>query len=228
MLIKFTAFSLVLALSVIFAGNAVTKSAVSENVSGARISVVIDAGHGGFDGGAVGDDGTLEKGLNLSLARSLAKQLKIMGADVIMTRDSDVMYAEESSSHKKLDDLNHRINTVSSAGECVFVSIHMNKFPVPKYSGFQMYYSPNNGESRALADALQSAVKKTLQQNNARLPKNAGDNIYILTKLECPAVLAECGFLSNPEELALLNTDEYREKLALVLATALMEYINTK
>ena len=226
-LIKFTAFSLVLALAVIYAGSAVGERTASANVD-VPIKIVIDAGHGGFDGGAVADDGTREKDLNLSLALALERQLKVMGADVIMTRSADVMYAVPSSPHKKLDDLSHRIESANAAGDCIFVSVHMNKFPVPKYSGLQVYYSPNNEESKILSDAIQNAVREALQPDNSRLTKRSGDNIYILYKLTCPAVLVECGFLSNPEELELLKTDEYREKLALVLASALMEYITTK
>ena len=222
---KFLAFSLAVSLTAIYMGGKVTKTVSSFYVERAPIKTVVDAGHGGRDGGAVADDGTLEKDLNLALASSVAEILKIMGADVVMTRDGDIMYAAENSPHKKLDDLNYRIEKAKSAGDCVFVSIHMNKFPVAKYSGLQVYYSKNNDESRALADAIQSAAATYVQPQNTRQTKAAGDEIYLLSKLTCPAVLVECGFLSNPDELELLKTEEYRNKLAAVIAVTVMEYI---
>lgn len=227
-LIKFAAFSLAVAVVSVWLGATVTKTASVTFIVDAPRTVVIDAGHGGMDGGAVADDGTLEKELNLALAKSVERALVSLGANVMMTRTDDVMYAEPSSTHKKLDDLTHRIGTVTDAGDCVFVSIHMNKFPVQKYSGLQVYYSKNNEESRALADAIQSAAAAYIQPQNTRGTKAAGDEIYLLSKLECPAVLVECGFLSNPDELALLKTEEYREKLAVMISAAVMEYITSE
>lgn len=222
---KFAAFSIVIALAAVYMGSVAAKTAAT-GVDASTKTIVIDAGHGGIDGGAVADDGTLEKDLNLALAKSVERVLKYLGANVLMTRTDDVMYAEPSSPHKKLDDLTHRIKTAEGAGDVVFVSIHMNKFPVPKYSGLQVYYSKQNSESKLLADALQSAAAQYVQRENTRQTKAAGDEIYLLSKLNCPAVLVECGFLSNPDELAKLKTDEYRNKLAAVIAATVMEYIN--
>ena len=223
---RFAAFSVAIAMVSVWLGSTVTKTASSAGVGNRQVAIVIDAGHGGIDGGAVADDGTLEKDLNLALARSVERVLASLGASVVMTRTEDVMFAEPSSMHKKLDDLTHRIGTVESAGECVFVSIHMNKFPVQKYSGLQVYYSKNNEESKLLADAIQGAAASLIQTDNTRKTKAAGDEIYLLSKLTCPAALVECGFLSNPEELELLKTEEYRNKLAAVIAVTVMEYIN--
>lgn len=223
--VKFASFSLAVALVATYMGSAAAKTAATNTDAPTR-TIVIDAGHGGIDGGAVADDGTLEKDLNLALAKSVERVLLSLGAKVVMTRTEDVMYAEPSSTHKKLDDLTHRIGTVESAGECVFVSIHMNKFPVQKYSGLQVYYSKNNEESKLLADAIQGVAAAYVQKDNTRKTKAAGDEIYLLSKLTCPAVLVECGFLSNSDELALLKTEEYRNKLAAVIAITVMEYIN--
>lgn len=223
--LKFAAFSLAVALVATYMGSAVYKTAAI-SVDEPTRTIVIDAGHGGMDGGAVADDGTLEKDLNLALAKTVERLLISLGANVEMTRSEDVMYAEPSSPHKKLDDLTARIKTTEGAGDAVFVSIHMNKFPVQKYSGLQVYYSKNNDESRALADALQNAAAAYISPENTRQPKAAGDGIYIMSHLNCPAVLIECGFLSNPDELALLKTEEYRNKLAAVIAVTVMEYIN--
>ena len=221
--IRFTSFSLVLAIAAIILGGTIIPAS-SPNVDKVRTTIIIDAGHGGLDGGAVADDGTLEKGLNLSLARELSSILKTMGADVIMTRDDDVMLSNPDSAHKKLDDLNARAKIAADAGECIFVSIHMNKFPVPKYSGLQVYYSPNNESSKEVADAIQNAARTYLCPENARKTKKAGDEIYLLKSLSCPAVLVECGFLSNPEELEKLKNESYRDSVALVIAAAVAEY----
>ena len=225
-LMKFTAFSVAVAVIAISMGNTVTRMASSGAIEKTKKVIVIDAGHGGIDGGAVADDGTLEKDLNLATSRALEKAIRLLGGETVMTRTEDIMYADPSSHHKKLDDLTHRITTVENAGECVFVSIHMNKFPVQKYSGLQVYYSKNEPESKLLADAIQSTAAKFLQPDNSRTTKAAGDEIYLLSKLNCPAVLVECGFLSNPDELSLLKTEEYQNKLAAVIAVAVMEYIN--
>ena len=227
-LMKFLAFSLAVSLTAIYMGGKVTKTVSSFYVERAPIKTVVDAGHGGRDGGAVADDGTLEKDLNLALASSVAEILKIMGADVVMTRDGDVMYAAENSPHKKLDDLNYRIEKAKSAGDCVFVSIHMNKFPVSKYSGLQVYYSPVNEESKAVAEAVQSAVKAYIQPENDRAVKKSDSSIYLLQNLACPAVLVECGFLSNPAELEKLKDEKYRDSLAAVIAVSVMEYVSSK
>ncbi len=225
--LKFAAFSLAVSLTAIYVGGTVTKTVSSFYIEEAPTKIVIDAGHGGRDGGAVADDGTLEKDLNLSLALSVADVLKIMGADVIMTRDKDVMYASDDSPHKKLDDLNARIKTVKDAGDCVFVSIHMNKFPVAKYSGLQVYYSPQNDESKAVAEAIRSAVITYIQPDNERQVKQSDSSIYLLSNLTCPAVLVECGFLSNPSELEKLKDETYRDALAAVIAAAVMEYVSS-
>lgn len=222
-IIKFTSFSLILATAAIILGGTVIPAS-SSGVDGTPVKIIVDAGHGGLDGGAVADDGTVEKDLNLSLAHSLKNALIALGADVIMTRSDDVMLADDDSPHKKRDDLNVRAKLARESGDCIFVSIHMNKFPVPKYSGLQVYYSPKNEQSKAIADALQAAARQYIDPANARVPKKAGEEIYLMQNVTCPAVLVECGFLSNPTELERLKDAAYREKLALIIAATLMEY----
>lgn len=190
-----------------------------------RMTIVIDAGHGGLDGGAMTESGVLEKHLNLAVAKKIEKILSLANVDVVMTREEDVMLADESSKHKKQDDLNARLHTVDAYEKCVFVSIHMNKFPVEKYSGLQVYYSKNNDKSKILADAIQSKTVATLQSGNARMTKAADSAIYILNNIHVPAVLVECGFLSNTEEAALLQDEEYQDKLAAVISCAVLDVI---
>ena len=190
-----------------------------------KITVIIDAGHGGRDGGASTESGVLEKDLNLAVAKKLCALVSELDVNVIMTRENDVMLADEDSAHKKRDDLNARLNIAREHENCIFVSIHMNKFPVEKYSGLQVYYSKNNGESRALAEAIQAEAGKYLHGGNSRTVKAADSSIYILHHIEKPAVLVECGFLSNPTEAALLGTEGYQNKLAAVIFAAVAEHI---
>ena len=190
-----------------------------------KITVVIDPGHGGRDGGAVGDDGTLEKDLNLAVALKLKAILESADIHVVMTRETDIELASPDSPHKKADDLKARLQLAQSRKNAVFVSIHMNKFPVEKYRGLQVYYSENHAESAVLAQSIQDGAQSILQNTNDRKIKPAGDSIYLMSHLEIPAVLIECGFLSNQEERELLKSESYQKKLALCLSASILEYI---
>ncbi len=190
-----------------------------------KITVVIDPGHGGRDGGAVGDDGTLEKELNLAVALKLKSILESADIHVVMTRDTDIELASPDSPHKKADDLKARLQLAQKQKNTIFVSIHMNKFPIEKYRGLQVYYSENHAESLTLAQTIQNTAQNTLKNTGDRKVKPAGDSIYLMSHLEIPAVLVECGFLSNHEERELLKSEKYQKKLALCLSAAILEYI---
>ena len=190
------------------------------------LTVVLDAGHGGEDGGAVGHDGTLEKDLNLILCYQIRDILNSQGINVVMTREEDRLLYKDSENIKgrrKQYDLRNRVNIAKECDDALFVSIHMNKFPEEKYSGLQVYYSRNNKDSKNIAQSIQSATARYLQSDNSRQIKESTGNIYLLDMLECPAVLIECGFLSNPNECAQLNSEEYRKKLALIISISLIE-----
>lgn len=203
------------------------KSASLDDPAPTCHTVIIDAGHGGRDGGAsADDDGTLEKDLNLAVAKKLAALLETANVRVIMTRDSDIELADPASDHKKRDDLNARLAIAAEAENAIFVSIHMNKFPVEKYSGLQVYYSPNNEKSALLARQIQ-ADSTALAPANDRKIKAADENIYLLSHIEIPAVLVECGFLSNFEEKERLKTDDYQKKLAVCLYASILQYLST-
>ena len=190
-----------------------------------QITVVIDPGHGGRDGGAVGEDGTLEKELNLAVALKLKSILESADIHVVMTRETDIELASSDSPHKKADDLKARLQLAQNQTNALFVSIHMNKFPIEKYRGLQVYYSENHAESLTLAQTIQDAAQNALQNTADRKVKPAGDSIYLMSHLEIPAVLVECGFLSNTEERELLKNDRYQKKLALCISAAILEYI---
>jgi len=186
---------------------------------------IVDAGHGGPDGGAVGSDGTLEKDINLAIALRLRDFLRAFGCEVIMTREDDRSIHSESSitiRQKKVSDIHNRTALVNGTEGAVLISIHQNKFPGAGEKGTQVFYSPNDPESQLLALRIQERVKTLLQPENRRKIKPAGNNIYLLTYAEAPAVLVECGFLSNPGEREKLKTPEYQEQIAFVIACAVM------
>ena len=194
-----------------------------------RPTVIIDAGHGGEDGGAVGKNGVYEKELNLLIASDLRDMLRANGINVIMTREEDIMLYDKNADYKgrkKMLDLAARLKIAESYEDCVFVSIHMNSFPQEKYSGLQVYYSGNSEDSLALADKIQLSVCEYLQKDNTRKTKKASGNIYLLDRIRSPAVLIECGFLSNSEECSLLCTEEYRRKLTMSIFCGINEYIS--
>lgn len=190
------------------------------------LTVVIDAGHGGRDGGAVAVDGTLEKHLNLAVAKYLKALLESADIRVVMTRETDIELASPDSPHKKADDLKARLNLASECENAIFVSIHMNRFPVEKYRGLQVYYSENHEKSLSLAQTVQTVSEETLHNTNGRKVKPSGSSIYLMEHLEIPAILVECGFLSNSEETALLKSETYQKKLAICLYASLMRYFS--
>ena len=191
--------------------------------------IVIDAGHGGEDGGAVGVDGTLEKDVNLHIAMQLNDILQSMGYKTVMTRTEDILLYDKNSDYhgqKKVQDLATRKRIAEQYDNVVFVSIHMNAFPTEKYHGMQVYYSKNNIKSQQLANSIQSLTTHTLQPDNTRKIKPTNGNIYLLDRLNCPAVLVECGFLSNREECARLANEAYQKKMAFALAFSITQYFS--
>jgi len=228
---KFTLSSLLLLAMALGCGNLLFRAgseALNTSASDEKITVVIDPGHGGRDGGAVGNDGTLEKDLNLAVALKLKAILESADVRVVMTRETDVELASPDSPHKKADDLKARLNLAENQKKAIFVSIHMNNFPIQKYSGFQVYYSENSKQSLTLAQTVQDGAQSALGNTMDRKVKPAGDSIYLLAHLEIPAVLVECGFLSNEEERELLKSDAYQKKLALSLSASLLTYMKNE
>ena len=199
-----------------------TVSAGTSYVSQKRI-IVIDPGHGGQDNGAVGVNGIKEKDINLSVSKMLGEILSVMGFDVKYTRDTD-SFAGDGERFIKRDDLSYRVKYTRSFENPVFVSIHMNKFPVPKYSGAQTFYSKNSPESELLALKIQRAVKELTQPKNTREIKKATSAIFVLDRLTCPAALVECGFISNPSEANMLSTKDYQKKIAFCIAMGIADY----
>lgn len=190
--------------------------------------VIIDAGHGGEDCGAIGKNGCFEKDINLSMSKKLSSILSGIGIKNILTRNSDILLYDKNSDYigqKKHLDMQERLKIVNSYQNVIFVSVHQNAFPEEKYSGFQIYFSPNSQSSQIIAQKLEEAVRLQIQPSNKRKAKSSAGNIYLLDRLECPAVLLECGFLSNPNECELLCSEEYQNRMCAVIASCLENFI---
>lgn len=191
-------------------------------------TVIIDAGHGGDDGGAIGIDGTVEKDINLDIALKLEKLLKFYGFDVIMTRTEDIMTCDDgldSLRKRKVSDIHNRFDVLERNPDAVFISVHQNKFEDNSQHGTQVFYSGNNDESKLLAESIQNSIVSVLQPDNSRVVKKSGSGIYLLYHAKLPAVLVECGFISNPAEVKKLNDENYRMKIAILIADGLIKYL---
>lgn len=178
-------------------------------------TLIIDPGHGGFDGGAVAADGTMEKELNLKLAKQLNELSSALGYKTVMVRETDRSTDSdgEQSGSKKVKDIKNRLSLMKKYGDCTFVSIHMNKYSTSQPHGTQVFYAPTEG-SDVLAEAIQASVATMLQTDNKRVIKPAGRDIYLMHNATAVAVLVECGFLSNKNDLKNLKDDIYRRDLA--------------
>lgn len=190
-----------------------------------RYTVIIDAGHGGFDGGAVAFDGTLEKDLNLSVALKLDSVLKIMGYDTVLVRDTDVSTADDKDTERsqKVSDIKARLRLTEKYKDALFVSIHMNKYTSPQPHGAQVFYSQVDG-SKELAECIQRSITAGVQTDNKRVVKKTTKDIYLLYHAVIPSVIAECGFISNPDDLLKLKSDEYQLKIAAAIAAGINDY----
>ena len=233
---RFLAFLLFLSIlfAILFATAELTRTkndinTVNNDTLPLRKTIILDAGHGGEDGGASSQSGLLEKDLNLSLALTMRDILVANGFDVVLTRDTDTLLYDRNANYqgqKKRLDMAARLKIAEDSPNAVFVSIHMNTYPHPSCQGVQVWYSENNDASLALAKSIQATTQELLQPQNDRTIKRSGSSIYLLHKLECPAVLVECGFLSSPEEAALLADENYRQQLALTLCMGILNGIH--
>lgn len=195
--------------------NTATVYNVASLLNTSKKKIIIDAGHGGFDGGAsVGN--ILEKDINLIIAKDLKCLISMFGYDIIMTRETDCATNTEGDSirTKKISDMKNRLNIMRNYPEAEFVSIHLNKYSTSAPKGLQVFYSKNHEKSLSLAQSLQESVKNILQKDNHRKVKKATSDAYLLDNAPIPAVIIECGFLSNETDLENLTNTEYQQKLA--------------
>ena len=191
--------------------------------------LVIDAGHGGEDGGAVSLSGIYESELNLDIALRMAALSGLTGIKYTLTRDSnDISYPDSAktvSSRKKYDQ-RKRVELINDTSNAVLISVHQNFYPHKSPHGPQSFYAKNVG-SDSLAELIQSSMNSYLCPSNRRIAMPVAKNIFMYKNVTCPAVLVECGFISNPEESKLLETETYRLKIAAVLTCAYLQYLDT-
>ena len=224
-----TAFLIILSAMLYLTFMANFSAAEASSMPITQKTVIVDAGHGGDDGGAIGIDGTVEKDINLDIALKLEKILKFYGFNVIMTRTQDVMTCDDgldSLRKRKISDIHNRFELMRKNPDAIFISVHQNKFEDSSQHGTQVFYSGNDERSKELAEAIQTSVTLTLQQKNDRVVKKSGSGIYLLYHAKIPAVLVECGFISNSDELKKLKDESYRMKLAILIVDGLLKYLS--
>ncbi len=187
-----------------------------------------NSAHGGFDGGAIAIDGTAEKNINLSIALKLQKLLELNGVRVIMTRTSDTATNDKGTKihSKKVSDMQNRLLIMRENPNAVFVSIHLNKFTTSAASGAQTFYSPDFKTAKKLAESIQKSIVGSLQPENNRSVKVGNSSTYLLYNAKCPAVIVECGFLSNREDLINLKSDEYCTKMSICILKGILSFLD--
>ena len=220
-------FIIVTVLGCILVLNINSVDSVDSELAGTPI-IIIDAGHGGMDGGAVASDGTPEQHINLDIALKLESALKEKGFRTLLTRsDNNSIHDDNAKTvrEQKVSDIHNRLKIIESNPDSIFVSVHQNHYSESKYHGTQVFYSENNPGSSILAQCIQTSVVNTLQPDNTRKIKPSGTSIYLLYHSTVPSVMVECGFLSNPEETEKLKDEKYRQQLADAICDGIYNYI---
>ncbi len=188
--------------------------------------LVIDPGHGGIDGGAVADDGTKESDLNLSISLKLRALAELLGIPVSMTRTDDAIRGDYAS-YREHEDLVRRTELVNETPGAILISIHQNDFPTGQPSGAQVLYAKTPG-SEELGKRCHQNLISLLDPLNRRVAEPAPRSLYITSHVSCPAILVECGFMSNNFEVQKLCTTDYQRSIALILAASLLQSISTE
>ncbi|MDR1464194.1 MAG: N-acetylmuramoyl-L-alanine amidase [Oscillospiraceae bacterium] len=227
MVAVFAGLALATAGAVFWAGHSSVSTLAPDTVPTAPV-ILLDAGHGGEDGGAVAIDGTAEKEFNLPITLKLSAFLRALGYQVQLTRTEDkATYSSgcKTLREKKVSDIHNRFAMMEALPPTgLFMSIHQNHYVGEKYHGAQVFYSKNDPQSAVLAQAIQESVVAMLQPDNTRQIKPSGTEIYLLYEATRPAVLVECGFLSNTAETKLLHQDAYQNQMAFAIACGLANY----
>lgn len=218
--------SIVICIAVFFCG-CKTQNTASNIVDGVMPKIVLDAGHGGVDGGAVAADGTLEKDLNLQITLIAVDLFRLLGYNVVTTRADDRSIHDDGCDtirQKKVSDINNRLKIINESDVDFAISFHQNMYSQSKYRGTQVFYGRLNSYSELLAKSVQDSVKLMLQPENTRQVKKGEKSIYLLYHSEKPLILIECGFMSNSDELNLIKTTDYQKKLCFSVLCAAADY----
>ncbi|NLV87245.1 MAG: N-acetylmuramoyl-L-alanine amidase [Clostridiales bacterium] len=190
--------------------------------------LVIDPGHGGEDGGAISREGVRESVINLDIGLKMSALAGFLGFPSMMTRETEELEYPETANtvaKRKRHDQETRVELISSVENAVVISVHQNCFPSSKARGPQSFYSKGETSQR-LGFFAQSCMDAAVYPENRRLSVPVADNIFLMRSIDCPAVLVECGFLSNHEESKLLGTDSYRLKIATALICAYGQFLD--
>lgn len=205
----------------IFVSNGGPKPVISQN---SRSTLVLDAGHGGIDGGAISDSGLKESDINLQIALKTEALVRFLGIDTVMTRETDTDNSDNKA-YSEHDNLVQRVNLANSTENAVLISIHQNKFPSAVVSGAEVMYSDND-DSKALGLITQDNLVALLDSSNRRVARPAPKELLLTSSVECPTILVECGFMSNPQEVQKLASNDYQLKLAAILAGSYIQFLN--
>ena len=205
----------------IFVSNGGLKPVISQN---SRSTLVLDAGHGGIDGGAVSDSGLKESDINLQIALKTEALVRFLGINTVMTRETDTDNSDNKA-YSEHDNLVQRVKLANSTENAVLISIHQNKFPSAVVSGAEVMYSDND-DSKALGLITQDNLVTLLDSSNRRVARPAPKELLLTSSVECPTILVECGFMSNPQEVQKLASNDYQLKLAAILAGSYIQFLN--
>lgn len=192
-------------------------------------TIIIDPGHGGFDGGAEGLYNIVEKDINLQISLKLKDMLSCVGFKTVLIRDGDYSIEDDctlSISGRKTSDLNNRLKFCTDYENPIFLSIHQNKFEQSNCSGTQIFYGRHDNRSEILARELQHNFQNDIDEHNKREIKKGDKNLFLLYNAKCPIVLIECGFISNPQEAKLLSDEIYQAKISFVIMKSLLNFID--
>lgn len=193
-------------------------------------TIIIDPGHGGEDGGAVAVSGEIESHINLAISLKLEQLLLFYGMEPILLRDEDVALHDagiDTVKGRKTSDLKNRVAMVNEIEQGLLLSIHQNFYTQPQYSGAQVFYTDDSTETQDFAFLLQTLFREQLDPSNERSSKVVDPSIYLFNQIDTPALLIECGFLSNPEEASLLASDDYQQSIACILTVGLLQRNST-
>lgn len=205
----------------IFVSNGGFKPVISQS---SRSTLVLDAGHGGIDGGAISDSGLKESDINLQIALKTEALVRFLGIDTVMTRETDTDNSDNKA-YSEHDNLIQRVKLANSTENAVLISIHQNKFPSAVVSGAEVMYSDND-DSKALGLITQDNLVALLDSSNRRVARPAPKELLLTSSVECPTILVECGFMSNPQEVQKLASNDYQLKLAAILAGSYIQFLN--
>ncbi len=205
----------------IFVSNGGLKPVISQN---SRSTLVLDAGHGGIDGGAISDSGLKESDINLQIALKTEALVRFLGINTVMTRETDTDNSDNKA-YSEHDNLVQRVKLANSTENAVLISIHQNKFPSAVVSGAEVMYSDND-DSKALGLITQDNLVTLLDSSNRRVARPAPKELLLTSSVECPTILVECGFMSNPQEVQKLASNDYQLKLAAILAGSYIQFLN--